>query len=144
MGLFGKKEPKQQGSTPAFASAISIRAWAVPPRMESYRLPAQHESAVYTYNGEPFNGLRVDDRFIIAAVPADVSRGSPYTGTQMSTGERDNVAYEYNGQVFGFSSSHSEAVRKLMRAGYRVEVEAYISGFDMQLGYVDDSTYNTL
>lgn len=166
MGLFGSKKEKKQAKqeTPEYAvdsiqvvprgvPSISIRAWSIPPVMKSYRLPAEHEANVYTYNGEPFAGLKVNDRFLIYAVPADVEMVSAYTGKRSATGDYGDLAYEYNGQIFGLSNSHAEAVRKLMQAGYRVEVEAYISGFDMRagfpkvcamFGFVDDDLYATL
>lgn len=162
MGLFGKKESKKQEKAktqfavesvqvvPKGVPSMSIRAWSIPPVMESYRLPAQHEAQVYTYNGEPFGGLKVNDRFLIYAVPADVEMVSMYNGKRTTTNDYNDVAYEYNGQIFGFASSHADAVRTMMRAGYRVEVEAYISGFDKNAGYpkicglfgfVDDAIY---
>ena len=99
------------------------------------RLPASHESTVYTYNGIPLQGLGANDRFVITAVAADVRLPSMYTGRVASTADFGDIAYEYNGQVFGFCSSHADAVRRLLMGGYRVEVEAYISGFDETYGY---------
>lgn len=166
MGLFGNKKGKGQAKqepagfavesiqvVPRGVPSISVRAWQIPPVIRSYRLPAEHEANVYTYNGEPFAGLRVNDRFLIYAVPADVEMVSAYTGKRSATGDYGDLAYEYNGQIFGFSSSHADAVRKLMQAGYRVEVEAYIRGFDTSqgfphvvglFGFVDDAVYSAL
>ena len=162
MGLFGKikkatqqpqpqpqsqPQPKQQQVQPG---SMSIVPWEVPPTVSTYRMPAEHEATIYTYNGAPFKGLQANTRFVVSAVPADVEMCSMYTGTITSTFDFGDVAYSYNGQVFGMGKSHAEAVRNLMRAGYRVEVEAYIRGYNAEHGYpmvvglfgfVDDSVY---
>ena len=151
MGLFGKKRQKkeQQAQQPT-QMPIIVSPWKVPPATRTYRLPAEHEANIYTYNGMPFRGLRQNTRFVVTAVPADVQMTSIYTGLTASTGNYGDIAYEYNGQIFGFCSSHAEAVRNMMMAGYRVEVEAYIRKYDGEkgfpyvvglFGFVDDAVY---
>lgn len=146
MGLFRKKKQKVQ---PAQAPIV-VSPWAVPPATRTYRLPAEHEASIYTYCGAPLAGIPTNARFVVAAVPADVTMTSIYTGLTSSTGNYGDIAYEYNGQIFGFCSSHAEAVRNMMTAGYRVEVEAYIRGYDGMkgfpyvvglFGFVDDAVY---
>ena len=126
------------------------KAWETAPFKGVYRLPPDHESSIYTYDGTPFNGMKVGTKFVIAAVPGYVQMTSIYTGTTTEIGDFGNIAYSYNGYIFGFASSHAEAIVKMMKAGYRVELEAYISGYDGQqgfpmvkglFGYIDDSTY---
>ena len=146
---FGKKKKESQ----APQAQVLIAPWKVRPATNTYRIPAEHEATMYTYNGMPFNGLPTNTRFIVTAVPADVQMTSIYTGTVATTHDFGDMAYAYNGQIFGFCSSHAEAVRKLLMNGYNVEVEAYISGFDGQqcfpkvrglFGYVDDNVYRRL
>lgn len=118
-----------------------------------YRLPAEHEATVYTYDGNPLKGIPTGERFVIEAVPGRVTMTSKYTGITTSTDDFDNVAYSYKGKVFGMASSHSPAIKKLMKHGYRVEVEAYIRGYDGTrgfpyvvglFGFVDDSVYRNV
>ena len=150
MGLFsGKKKKDANGGK----LVIEVYPWKTAPITKTYRMPPEKDKTIFTYNGEPFKGMRQGVRFTIAAVPADVRMPSMYTGTVASTKDYGDIAYEFNGQIFGFCSAHAEAIRKLMLAGYRVEVEAYISEYDMQQGYpkirgmfgfVDDATYRSL
>lgn len=134
-------------------ATMSVSPWNVQPPTRTYRLPADHEATIYTYNGEPLRGIAPGTRFVIRAVPADVVMESAYTDYVASTTDYGNIAYEYNGQIFGMGKSHAEAIERLMRNGYAVEVEAYISGFDGErgfpyvkglFGFVDDAIYMEL
>lgn len=139
------------GSAPKPSTVI--RPWGGKPAMKVYRLPADHEAKVYTYDGAPLRGLSLNERFVITAIPGDVTMTSVYTGATASTTNYNDIAYAYNGEVFGFASSHAEAVKKLIMGGYRVEVEAYIRGYDGErgfpyvvglFGFVDDDLYYSL
>ena len=152
MGLFGKKKTKQQAQQMQQAEPPKMiyEAWQTAPYKGIYRLPPEHESRIYTYDGTPFKGLTVNTKLIVTAVPGNVEMTSIYTGTTTSTTDYDDVAYSYNNYIFGLSSSHSKAIKTLMQAGYRVEVEAYINGYDGMrgnpmivglFGYVDTDTF---
>ena len=152
MGLFSRKKKAPQQAQPIQPPPIQIQPWATKPVTQTYRIPAEHEARIYTYNGTVFQGLPKDTRFIVTAVPADVQMVSIYTGTASSSTDF-GVAYSYNGQIFGFGSSHAEAIKQMMLGGYQVEVEAYISGYDGQqgfpkvvglFGFVDDDVYRTV
>ena len=129
MRLFGKKStpPLQPETIELIPTQLNVVPWDVPPWSETYKVPSEHEATVYTYNGTPLQNLKSGARFIITAVPADVTMTSIYTGTTASTTDYGDIAYQYNGQIIGFCKSHAEAVRKLLCSGYRVDVEAYIS-----------------
>lgn len=153
MGLFGFGKKKQESAQQQQLPPIMVAPWQMPPATKVYRLPAEHESNIYTYNGTPFKGVPANTRFVVTAMPAEVRMESIYNGSASATVDRGDVAYAFNGQPFGFASSHAEAVRKLMQNGYIVEVEAYISGYDGELGFpkvrglfgfVDDDLYKTL
>ena len=156
MGLFNRKKQQPQPQPqpqPAPMPAITVQPWQTKPITKTYRLPAKHEATIFTYNGTPFRGLTANAHFIVTAVPADVQMVSMYTGNITNTSDYDDVAYAYNGQIFGLSSSHGAAIKKMMLNGYQVEVEAYISGFDGNagfpkirglFGYVDDEIFDEL
>ena len=153
MGLFSRKKKAPQQAQPVQPPPIQIQPWTTKPVTQTYRLPATHEAKIYTYNGTVFQGVPRNTRFIVTAVPADVQMVSIYTGVVHSTLGYNDVAYSYNGQIFGFASSHAEAVKKMMLGGYQVEVEAYISGYDGQqgfpkvvglFGFIDDAIYRTV
>lgn len=135
MGLFfGKKKKKKEADAPRFSGTL-VEPWAVPPTKGTYRVEPRKSRTVYTYNGSPFVGIEPFERFVIAAVPANVAMTSAYNGRTSTTAEFEGLAYEYNGQVFGFCSSFADDVERLLRAGYRVELEAMITGFDEKLGF---------
>ena len=139
MGLFGKKKQKKQSKKqqkPKMVHNVTCYApWDVPPTKGTYRLPAEHQAKIYTYYAEPLKKLKPEERFVLEAAPADVTIVSQFTNMEASTKDYGDIAYAYNGLVVGLSASHAEAVKKLLMKGYRVEVEAYISGYDDKLGF---------
>jgi len=150
MGLFGKKKKKQEQQPQIVHNVMRYVPWNVPPTKGLYRLPAEHESKIYTYYAEPLKNLKQNERFVLEAAPADVTIISQFTNTVTRTEDYGDIAYAYNGLIIGLSSAHAEAVRKLLMGGYRVEVEAYISGYDPNrgfpyvcglFGFVDDDLY---
>ena len=153
MGLFGKKKDKKKAadSRPQMVHNVTRYVpWNIPPAKGTYRLPAEHEGKIFTYYAEPLKGLKTNERFVLEAAPADVTIVSQFTNAEARTEDYGDIAYAYNGLVIGLSSSHAAAVRKLLMNGYRVEVEAYISGYNMEkgfpyvtglFGFVDDDLY---
>ena len=140
MGLFGKKKQKKQqkqvSQQPQMVHNVTRYVpWNVPQTKGVYRLPAEHEAKIYTYYAEPLRGLKVDERFVLEAAPADVSIVSQFTNALVNTEDFGDIAYAYNGLVVGLSSSHATAVKKMLLKGYRVEVEAYISGYNTEYGF---------
>lgn len=156
MGLFGKKKDKKGKKNAAGSERQIVHnvtrfvPWNVQQTKGFYRLPAEHEAKIFTYYAEPLKGLKVDERFVLEAAPADVTIVSQFTNAVVNTEDYGDIAYAYNGLVIGLSSSHAVAVKKLLMSGYRVEVEAYISGYNMEqgfpyvtglFGFVDDDLY---
>ncbi len=139
MGLFGKSKKKKKSAPkvkPVAGSLQSLEYWkGLPPNpVGTYRIPPDEEHVIYNYDGACLAGLKVGDEFVVNPIPADVTLKSAYTGYITSTRLGD-VAYVYNGKVFGMSAFCAKEIRNLMRKGYIVEVEARIVGFDDQLGY---------
>ena len=153
MGLFGKKKDKGKAaaSQPQMVHNVTRYVpWNIPPTVGTYRLPAEHEGKIFTYYAEPLKGLRPNERFVLEAAPADVTIVSQFTNAVVNTEDYGDVAYAYNGLIVGLSSSHAAAVKKLLMMGYRVEVEAYISGYNIDygfpyvtglFGFIDDDLY---
>lgn len=153
---FGKKKQKQDdiaNDRVGYEPYLEVNYWQTAPINKVYRIPADHEAVVYDYDGRPLDGIPANTRFLLSAVPANVIIRSIYTGTISETGDFNDIAYSYNGQIIGFCKSHADAIKKLMLAGYRVDIEAYINGYNDELGYpyitglfgfVDDATYMSL
>lgn len=141
MGLFGKKKDKKGKKNAAGSERQVVHnvtrfiPWNVQQTKGFYRLPAEHEAKIFTYYGEPLKNLRVEERFVLEAAAADVSIISQYTNAEVSTEDYGDIAYAYNGLIVGLSSSHASAVKQMLMKGYRVEIEAYISGYNTDYGF---------
>ena len=92
-------------------------------------------STIYTYDGEPLRGLVKGEIFAIDAVRGERTMTSVYTGRTTSTSEFNDVAYRYNGMLFGMSREKASEIKSMLNRGQNVSIPARIDGFDQRFGY---------
>ena len=126
-GVYDAVSGKQTEST-------TIRPWIRKPYAGTVKPTPFFEGTFYVYYPEPLRAIRKDARFLLEAVPGDVTLHSAYSGNSLDTEESRMIAYMYNGKVVGCSKYFYEAIRERIEYGFRVFVEAEKRGvFDKDI-----------
>jgi hypothetical protein len=126
--LNGKRQKEKDALDDAQKRYIERESRPAHGSLGNIHLEGERTATVYVYDGRPLKGIKKDQRFVLEAIPGNVTMKSTLTGTVWNNRESGDLPLAYNGTPVGFTKGACEVVGELLSRGHSVTIAAVRTG----------------